>query len=286
MIDAITGGAEAVKSINRDLAVVARETGCAMAVGSQYGAVRKGLYADTYQVVRRENPKGVVFANVSALATPEEARRAVDMVEAQALEIHLNSAQELAMEEGDRDFSRWLEQIAAICSQSEVPVIVKETGCGMAREEARRLLDCGVSILDTGGAAGPISRPSKAAAIRKGTGNCPSGAFPRRCPFWKPWKPKAGRTESSLPAESGRPWMCSGPGAGSQCSGDGWKYPASCPGRRDLLAIQRIRQLLEAVKDFYTLTGCTRGTELRQVRYYFTGDLAAAVRSFLRGKRI
>ena len=52
-----------------------------------------------------------------------------------------------------------------------------------------------------------------------------------------------------------------------------------------LLAIQRIRQLLEAVKDFYTLTGCTRGTELRQVRYYFTGDLAAAVRSFSYGEK-
>ena len=232
VINAITGGAEAVKAINGELAAVARETGCAMAVGSQYGAVRKGMYEDTFAIARQVDPKGLLFANVSALASPDEARRAVDMIQAQALQIHLNSAQELAMEEGDRDFSHWLEQIEAVCAQSEVPVIVKETGCGMAREDARRLLDCGVSILDTGGAGEPISRPSKAAAIRKGTRNSPTGGFPRPFPFWKWWKPRDGKKESSLPAGSGRLWMCSRPGCwepmqwGWQAISCGWSRPA------------------------------------------------------------
>ena len=286
VIDAITGGAEAVKSINRDLAVVARETGCAMAVGSQYGAVRKGLYADTYQVVRRENPKGVVFANVSALATPEEARRAVDMVEAQALEIHLNSAQELAMEEGDRDFSRWLEQIAAICSQSEVPVIVKETGCGMAREEARRLLDCGVSILDTGGAGGTNFPAIEGCRYPEGNRELSQWGIPSALSLletveakgWQNGIIASGGIRSALD-------VFRAPVLGANAVGMAGNILRLVREGGTLLAIQRIRQLLEAVKDFYTLTGCTRGTELRQVRYYFTGDLAAAVRSFSYGEK-
>ena len=286
VIDAITGGAEAVKSINRKLAVVARETGCAMAVGSQYGAVRKGLYADTYQVVRRENPKGVVFANVSALATPEEARRAVDMVEAQALEIHLNSAQELAMEEGDRDFSRWLEQIAAICSQSEVPVIVKETGCGMAREEARRLLDCGVCILDTGGAGGTNFPAIEGCRYPEGNRELSQWGIPSALSLletveakgWQNGIIASGGIRSALDVFRAQV-------LGANAVGMAGNILRLVREGGTLLAIQRIRQLLEAVKDFYTLTGCTRGTELRQVRYYFTGYLAAAVRSFSYGEK-
>ena len=82
MIDAITGGADRVKEINRKLAAVAGRAGVALAVGSQYGSVREGQHADTFAVIREENPDGIFFANVSALATPEEARAAVDMIQA------------------------------------------------------------------------------------------------------------------------------------------------------------------------------------------------------------
>ena len=100
IINAITGGADAVAKINESLAIVARETGSAMAVGSQFGTVRTGLHRDSYTIVRKCNPKGLIFANLSAFASVEQAKAAIDMISADALQIHLNPAQELAMEEG------------------------------------------------------------------------------------------------------------------------------------------------------------------------------------------
>ena len=113
-IDAITGGASEVKEINRKLAAVAGRAGVAMAVGSQYGAVKEDRHEDTYAVIREENPDGIFFANVSALVTPEEAKAAVAMIGADALEIHLNAAQELIMPEGDKTFSLIKENLARL----------------------------------------------------------------------------------------------------------------------------------------------------------------------------
>lgn len=287
VIDAITGGAEKVTHLNRKLALIARETGCPMAVGSQYGAVRSGEYADTYKVVREENPDGVIFANVSALATPEEARRAVDMVEAQALEIHLNSAQELAMEEGDRDFSHWLEQIAAICEQSEVPVIVKETGCGMEREDARRLLDCGVSILDTGGAGGTNFPAIECCRNREGNKELIEWGIPSALSLlevveakgWQKGIIASGGIRTALDVFKAQMLGANAVGM----TGNILRFVRNGGGPQR--AIDWIRQLLEAVKDFYTLTGCTRVEDLRQVRYYVTGNLAAAVRTLPYGEK-
>ncbi len=153
-IDAITGGATGVKEINRKLAVVAGHAGAAMAVGSQYGAVKAGQYADTYKVIREENPEGIFFANVSALVSPEEARAAVEMIRADALEIHLNVAQELIMPEGDKQFSRIRENLMRLRDCTEVPIIIKETGCGMATEQIRELQAMGFTCFNVAGYGG------------------------------------------------------------------------------------------------------------------------------------
>ncbi|MEG0797373.1 MAG: type 2 isopentenyl-diphosphate Delta-isomerase [Acidaminococcaceae bacterium] len=154
IINAITGGTNQVTTVNKMLAEVAQATGCAMAVGSQAGAVRQKQIQESYQIVRKTNPQGVVFANVSAQMSVAEAQFAVEMLEAQALQIHLNAAQELVMTEGDKDFTGYLKNIEQICSHLTVPVIVKETGCGIASEQATQLISCGVQILDVGGAGG------------------------------------------------------------------------------------------------------------------------------------
>ncbi len=153
-IDAITGGAGPVREINRKLAVLARRSGAAMAVGSQYGAIKTGNHADTFTVVREENPEGIVFANVSALASPEEAEAAVRMIRADALEIHLNAAQELIMQEGDRNFSSVRENLARLRESVSVPVIIKETGCGMAAEQIQELQRMGFTCFNTAGVGG------------------------------------------------------------------------------------------------------------------------------------
>jgi len=154
IINAITGGAADVTGVNAQLAELARRTGAAMAVGSQYAALEDPAVRESYEVVRRVNPDGVVFANLGAHATPAEAAAAVEMVAAAALQIHLNVAQELTMPEGDRDFRGYRENIAAIAAAAAVPVIVKEVGAGIAREQAAELVAAGVRAIDVGGMGG------------------------------------------------------------------------------------------------------------------------------------
>lgn len=140
--------------INRKLAQVAARTGIGMAVGSQFGAVRDGSGIASYTVVREELAEGLVIGNISALATPAQAQAAVDMLQADALEVHLNAAQELWMAEGDKDTCGLLANLVQIRDAVSVPVIVKETGCGIAAEQYELLLEHGFAAFDCAGAGG------------------------------------------------------------------------------------------------------------------------------------
>lgn len=153
-IDAITGGTDAVTEINAQLAQVAVRTGSGLAVGSQYGAVKSGEGLGSYAIIRQFDPSGPVFANISALATPQQAQAAVDMLKADALEIHLNTAQELFMPEGDRDFRGLLDNMINIRKNISVPVIVKETGCGIGAEQYHLLQQSGFTNFNCAGAGG------------------------------------------------------------------------------------------------------------------------------------
>lgn len=154
IINAMTGGAVALTEVNARLAEVAARTQSVMAVGSQFAALETPAVRDSFAIVRRKNPKGMVWANIGAYAGEEDARRVVEMVEANALQIHLNAGQEVAMPEGDSKFSGWLRQIERMVRALPVPVVVKETGCGMAGEQIRQLASLGVAAIDVGGAGG------------------------------------------------------------------------------------------------------------------------------------
>ncbi|MCR4442890.1 MAG: type 2 isopentenyl-diphosphate Delta-isomerase [Peptococcaceae bacterium] len=154
VINAMTGGAPGLEKINASLARVAREAGVALAVGSQAAGLANREIRHTYQVVREFNPDGLVMANVSAAAGPERAREAVEMIGADALQLHLNGAQELVMTEGDRKFRGLADNIARIVEKSDVPVMVKEVGFGISRETAGRLVKLGVAAIDVSGAGG------------------------------------------------------------------------------------------------------------------------------------
>lgn len=153
-IDAITGSSDAVIEINRQLAQVAQIAGIGLAVGSQYGAVNNNIGLASYEVIREENPNGIVLANLNAHATPEQAQIAVKMLHADALEIHLNVAQELWMSEGDKNYNGLLENMRRIKNYLTVPIIVKETGCGIGLEQYKLLSDLGFSNYDCAGAGG------------------------------------------------------------------------------------------------------------------------------------
>lgn len=154
-INAMTGGggAETTK-INEQLAYVANEYGLAMAVGSQMVALKDEREQQSFTIIRQVNKHGIVFANLGSEATVDEAKRAIDMIEANALQIHLNVVQELVMPEGDRNFCGALSRIEQIVSAVDVPVIVKEVGFGMSKETARKLESVGVCAVDVGGFGG------------------------------------------------------------------------------------------------------------------------------------
>ncbi|RNB84923.1 type 2 isopentenyl-diphosphate Delta-isomerase [Brevibacillus panacihumi] len=154
LINAMTGGAASTTTINRNLAIIARERGLAMAVGSQMAALRDPSVRDSYRVVRKENPNGILFANIGAEASVEQALAAVEMLEADGLQIHLNVMQELLMPEGDRDFTGYLERMERISEQVPVPVLVKEVGFGMTKESIGKLMDIRIPMIDVGGRGG------------------------------------------------------------------------------------------------------------------------------------
>lgn len=153
-INALTGGTPLSKRVNAALARVARECALPIALGSQMAALENPRVQDTFKVVRRIYPGGLIWANLGPYATAELARRAVEMIDAAALQIHLNVPQELAMREGERSFRGTLQRIEKIAAAVDCPVIVKEVGFGIAREQARLLVEAGAAAIDVGGRGG------------------------------------------------------------------------------------------------------------------------------------
>lgn len=158
LISSMTGGAHDVTAINTALAEAAQVLGIAMGVGSQRAAIGNPTLASTYRI-RHIAPDVLLFANLGAVQLNygygiAECQRAVDMIEADALILHLNPLQEAVQPEGNTDFSGLLSKIAAVCRALSVPVIVKEVGNGIGPATARRLIDAGVAAIDVAGAGG------------------------------------------------------------------------------------------------------------------------------------
>lgn len=155
LIDGMTGGTEIAYDINEDLARLSKTFNVAFEVGSQKVALENSEFEDSFLVIRDVlSESNVVISNLSALASVDEAKKAIEMLNADAISLHLNSAQEMVQIDGDRDFSGILNNIEKIASNLNVPVIVKETGCGIDKKSCKRLLDIGVKYIDTGGAGG------------------------------------------------------------------------------------------------------------------------------------
>ena len=156
IINAITGGIEEGARVNRALARAARQLGIPMAVGSQTAALEAEEVCYTFQAAREENPDGFIMANLSAGSSVQKALQAIEMIRADALQLHLNVPQEVMMPpgEGDCSFRGILDNIRRIANSVPVPVMVKETGFGMAREEVLPLLRLGIAALGIDGKGG------------------------------------------------------------------------------------------------------------------------------------
>lgn len=153
-INAMTGGSQKALEINKKLALIAKHFNIPIVLGSQSAAFKDSKLKETYKIVRDNYETGIIVANVSANATLEQAIKAVEMVNANALSIHINVVQELVMDEGDRDFSKWQSNIKTIVDNLTVPVIVKEVGFGMSKEVIERLKSLGVKYIDVSGKGG------------------------------------------------------------------------------------------------------------------------------------
>lgn len=158
LISSMTGGTEDALRINTTLAQAAEMAGMAMGVGSQRVALEREEARSTFQV-RRYAPNTLLFANLGAIQLNcglgiEDCQRAVDMIEADALILHLNPLQEALQVEGDTNFKGLLGKIEKVCRALKVPVIVKEVGWGISGDTARRLANAGVQVIDVAGAGG------------------------------------------------------------------------------------------------------------------------------------
>ena len=158
LISSMTGGTGSAGPINRNLAVAAQTAGIAMGVGSQRAALEDAAQAATFQL-RQAAPDIVLFANLGAVQLNygyglDDCRRAVDMIQADALILHLNPLQEAVQPEGDTNWAGLLSKIAAVCRALPVPVIAKEVGWGISEPAARQLAEAGVAAIDVAGAGG------------------------------------------------------------------------------------------------------------------------------------
>lgn len=158
LISSMTGGTERAKNINYRLAEVAQACQLAMGVGSQRVAVEKPEVADTF-AVRSLAPDIPLFANLGAVQLNysyglAECLRVVEILEADALILHLNPLQECIQPQGNRNFQGLLQKIHALCEKLPVPVIVKEVGNGISGIMAQQLVAAGVSAIDVAGAGG------------------------------------------------------------------------------------------------------------------------------------
>ncbi|KRK49315.1 isopentenyl-diphosphate delta-isomerase, type 2 [Secundilactobacillus kimchicus JCM 15530] len=152
-IEAMTGGSPKTGQFNAQLAKLAAHFHLAMAVGSQSVAFSEPQQAKTFAIVRDENPDGVVIANLGADHSLQDCQTAINMVAADAIQLHVNATQELIMPEGDTEFY-WRQNIAQLVTKLDIPVIVKEVGFGMAKETVVDLAKLGVQYVDVSGRGG------------------------------------------------------------------------------------------------------------------------------------
>ncbi|MDG6220762.1 MAG: type 2 isopentenyl-diphosphate Delta-isomerase [Candidatus Thermoplasmatota archaeon] len=159
VISAITGGHPVARKINENLASAAAENGVAMGVGSQRAGIEHPELAETYSVISKYDVPLVIgnlgapqFVDGEKAYGVEEAQEALDMIGADILAIHLNYLQEAVQPEGETDAEGLLEALSSLSNQ--VPIIAKETGAGISRQNALSLKDAGVMGFDVGGLGG------------------------------------------------------------------------------------------------------------------------------------
>lgn len=159
IVGAITGGTGEATRINATIAEAVEELGLGMGVGSQRAAIEDKRLEKTFAIARKKAPTAFLIANIGGVQLAQgyglkEVKKAIEMIEADAIAIHLNPLQEATQPEGQTNFEGVLEKISAIAERLDKLIIVKETGTGIAAEEAKKLETAGVKGIDISGVGG------------------------------------------------------------------------------------------------------------------------------------
>lgn len=159
IVGAITGGTREATKINAAIAEAVEKLGLGMGVGSQRAAIEDRKLEKTFAIARKKAPTAFLIANIGGVQLArsygtKEVERAVEMIDADALAVHLNPLQEAVQPEGQTNFSGVLEKISELAEKLDVPIIAKETGAGIAAEEAKKLENAGVKAIDVSGSGG------------------------------------------------------------------------------------------------------------------------------------
>lgn len=158
-ISSMTGGYADAGPVNAVIAEFCESENLPFGVGSQRAMLEDESLTDTFSIVRKKAPNAFIASNIGGAQligslNIDLVKRLTESIEADAVIVHLNPLQELMQPEGDRNFSGILNGIEQLVADTKIPVIVKETGAGISEHTARRLLNVGVSVLDTAGAGG------------------------------------------------------------------------------------------------------------------------------------
>lgn len=158
MITGMTGGAPGTEEINGKLAEVAEKFGIALGVGSQRAAIEDPKLEQTFRVVREYARSVPVVGNIGGHEFVRydlnQISRLVDMINADALAVHLNLTQEVAQPEGTPDFRGLIAKIRLVTRELSTPIMIKEVGQGLSYEVVRELSDAGIKLFDVAGAGG------------------------------------------------------------------------------------------------------------------------------------
>jgi isopentenyl-diphosphate Delta-isomerase len=160
LISCMTGGTKEAKKINEKLALVAKELNIPIGIGSQRQALENDSFHQSYKIVRKNAGNVPIIGNIGAAQVAksknivDEIKLLIDMVEADAMAIHVNPLQELLQAEGEPDFNGILNNLELLSSKIKTPLIVKEVGSGISKKVAKKLLDVGVKGIDVAGAGG------------------------------------------------------------------------------------------------------------------------------------
>ena len=158
LVSSMTGGSDLATDINRNLALAAEEKGWVMALGSTRAMLESDAHKESF-LIREHAPTVPLIVNLGAVQLnygygAEDAKRIIELTQADSIVLHLNSLQEVVQDGGDLNFKDLLPKIEEVCRHAGVPVGAKEVGFGIDGTVAEKLYNAGISYIDTAGAGG------------------------------------------------------------------------------------------------------------------------------------